>query len=77
MRLLAQLAETVFWCALWVTIPAALLYPAMLWMLNHTHYSEYFLTKGYVIGIGVLFLPTVFLVDFLYRKFFLKKRPSN
>jgi hypothetical protein len=77
MRLLAQLAETVFWFALWITIPAALLYPAILWMLNHTHYSEHFLIQGYVIGIGVLFLPTGFLVDFLYRKFFLKKRPSN
>jgi hypothetical protein len=30
-----------------------------------------------VIVIGALFLPTGFLVDFLYRKFFLKKRPSN
>jgi hypothetical protein len=77
MRLLAQIAETVFWFALWITIPAALLYPAALWMLNHTHYSEYFLTQGYVIGIGVLFLPTGFLVDFLWRKFFLKKRHSN
>jgi ABC-type dipeptide/oligopeptide/nickel transport system permease component len=77
MRLLAQIAETVFWCALWVTIPSVLLYPAMLWMLNHTHYSEHFLIQGYVIGIGVLFLPTAFLVDFLYRKFFPKKRPSN
>jgi hypothetical protein len=77
MRILAQLSETVFWFALWITIPAALLYPAMLWMLNHTHYSEHLLIQGYVIGIGVLFLPTGFLVDFLYRRFFLKKRPSN
>jgi hypothetical protein len=39
-------------------------------MLNHTHYSEHSLIQGYVIGIGVLFLPTGFLVDSLYRKFF-------
>jgi hypothetical protein len=77
MRLLARLGETVFWLALWITIPAAMLYPATLWMLSHTHYSVHCLIQGYVIGIGVLFLPTGFLVDFLYRKFFLKKRPSN
>jgi hypothetical protein len=77
MRLLAQIAETVFWFALWIAIPAALLYPATHWMLNHTHYSESFLTQSYIIGIGVLFLPTGFLVDFLYRKFFLRKRHSN
>jgi hypothetical protein len=46
-------------------------------MLNHTHYSEHFLIQGYLIGIGVLFLPTGFLVDFLYRKFFRKRRPST
>jgi hypothetical protein len=76
MRLLAQLAQTVFWFALWSAIPAALLYPAVLWMLNHTHYSEHSLVRGYVIGIAILFLPTGFLVDFLYRKFFLKKRQT-
>jgi hypothetical protein len=77
MRLLAQIAETVFWFALWITIPAALLYPVMLWMLNHTDYSQHSLIQGYIIGIGVLFLPAGFLVDYLYRKFFLKKRHSN
>jgi hypothetical protein len=77
MRLLGQIAETVFWFALWTIIPAALLYPAVLWMLNHTHYSEYFLIQVYVMGIAVLFLPTGFFVDFLWRKFFLKKRHSN
>lgn len=77
MRLLAQLSETVFWFALWITIPAGLLYPATLWMLNHTHYSVQFLIQSYGIGIAVLFLPTGVLVDFLYRRFFLKKRPSN
>ena len=77
MRLLAQIAETVLWFALWITIPAALLYPAVLWMLNHTGYSEHFLIQGYVIGISVLFLPTGFLVDFPYRKFILKKQLLN
>jgi hypothetical protein len=73
MRLLAQIAETVFWFAVWIAIPSALLYPAVLWMLNHTHYSKHFLIQSYVIGIGVLFLPTGFFVDFLHRKFILKK----
>jgi multisubunit Na+/H+ antiporter MnhE subunit len=77
MRLLAQIAETVFWFTVWIVIPAALLYPAVLWMLIHTHYPEHSLILGYGIGIGVLFMPTGFLVDFLYRKFILKKRPSN
>jgi len=76
MGLLAQIAETVGWFALWATIPAALLYPAVLWMLNHTRYSEHFLIQGYAIGIGVLFFPTGFLVDFIYRKFILRK-PSS
>jgi len=74
---LVRLAETVFWFALWITIPAALLYPAILWMLDHTHYSEHFLIQGYVIGIGVSFLPAGFLVDLLYGKFFRRKRPAN
>jgi hypothetical protein len=73
MRLLAQIAELVFWFALWIVTPAGLLYPVVLWMLKHTHYSERFLIQGYLIAIGVLFLPTGFLVDFLYRKFVLKK----
>jgi hypothetical protein len=77
MRLLVQIAKSAFWFALWMTIPAALLYPAVLWMLNHTRYSEYWLIEGYLIGISVLFFPTGFLVDFLYRNCILKKRPSN
>jgi hypothetical protein len=76
MRLLAQIAETVCWFALCITIPAALLYPAVLWMLNHTRYSEHFLIQAYTIGIGVLFFPSWFLVYFIYRKLILRK-PSN
>jgi hypothetical protein len=77
MRVLAQIAETILWFALWLTIPAALLYPVALWMLNHTQYSESNLIWGYITGIAVLFWPTGFVVDFLYRKFMLKKWPSN
>jgi cytochrome c biogenesis protein CcdA len=77
LRVLAAIASTIFWFALWTAIAAALLYPAVLWMANHTQLSAYFLTQAYVIGIAVLFLPTGFLVDFVYRRFISKKRLSN
>jgi len=62
---------------LWVTIPAALLFPAVVWMLKNTQYSEQFLIQSYLIGVSVLFLPTGLLVDFLYGKFIRNKRNSN
>jgi len=82
MRVLRQVAATVCWLVLWATIPAALLYPVTRWILNHTHLSEHILIQGYIIGIGMLLLPTGFLVDFPYREFVLKKplnqsEPSN
>jgi ABC-type uncharacterized transport system permease subunit len=77
MLLLAQIAQLIFWFALWAVIPAALLYPAALWMLLHTHYSFDLVTDDYIMGVCLLFLPTGFLVDFLYRKFILKKQTSN
>lgn len=46
-------------------------------MLIHTQYSETFLINGYGISTAALFFPTAFLVDFLYRKFILKKRPPG
>jgi hypothetical protein len=76
-KLLGGIAETVFWFSLWAGIPAALLYPGTRWMLIHTHYSESFLIQGYEISISILFLPTGFLVDFLYRRFILKKRSTS
>jgi hypothetical protein len=69
MRLLKQLAALVFWFFLWTAIPAALLYPCALWMARHTRVSEHALSLGYVAAIGVLFLPTGFLIDFSYRHF--------
>jgi hypothetical protein len=76
-RMLAQIAEIVFLFAISMCIPAALLYPAALWMMNHTQYSSEFVTKAYGITIVLLFLPTLVLVAFLYRKFILKINPSN
>lgn len=66
-----------FWFTLWFVVPAILLYPVAIWMLWHTQYSAEFVGKCYVIAIAVLFLPCAFLVDFLYRRFILKKSISN
>jgi sulfite exporter TauE/SafE len=77
MGLLAQIAETVFWFALWLAIPAVLLYPVAVWMLKHTDLSANFVTQAFGISIAVLFLPTGVLVDFLYRRFIRKNPPSN
>ena len=77
MRLVAQIAKTTFWFAVWAIVPTALLYPAALWMVNHTHYSEYFIGQSYDLAVAALFLPPGFLVDFLYRKFILKKTSTK
>jgi len=69
MRLLKQLAVLVFWFFLWTAIPAALLYPLALWAARHTRISGYALAQGYIVGISLLFLPTGFLIDFIYRHF--------
>lgn len=62
------MAQLVFWFFLWCAIPAALLYPLALWVGKHTLISEDALAHSYIIGISLLFLPTGFLVDFLYRR---------
>jgi hypothetical protein len=77
MRILAQIAETVLWFAMWIIIPAALLYPCMVWLLKHTEYSLETAVNLYGLGIAILFLPTMFLTHFLYRKFILKNAISN
>jgi ABC-type uncharacterized transport system permease subunit len=69
MVLLKKIAQLVFWFFLWCAIPAALLYPLALWAAKHTLISEDALANSYIIGISLLFLPTGFLVDFLYRRF--------
>jgi hypothetical protein len=69
MRLLRQLAALVSWFFLWTAIPAALLYPFALWMAKHTQISGYALAQGYVAAIALSFLPTGFLIDFVYRHF--------
>jgi sulfite exporter TauE/SafE len=77
MRLVSQLAETVFWMTLWTVIPAGLLYPCVVWLLKHTQYSVDALGLAYGFGIAILFFPTGFLTHFLYRKFILKRADSN
>ncbi len=69
MRLLKQVAALVFWLFLFSAIPAILLYPFALWMARHTQISGHALTQGYIVAIGLLFFPTGFLIDFVYRHF--------
>jgi hypothetical protein len=77
MRLLKQLAGLVFWFFLWTAIPAALLYPFALWIAKHTRISGYALAQGYAVAIGLLFLPTGFLIDFMYRHVALGRHASK
>ena len=69
MRIAKGIAAIVFWFGLWIVIPAALLYPVMRWTILHTNISQKWMADLYITGIGVLFLPTAFLVDFVYRHF--------
>ncbi len=76
MRVLNQLAVLVFWFFLWTAIPAALLFPLALWMAKHTRISGHALAQGYVAATVLLFLPTGFLIDFMYRNF-IRERHAN
>jgi hypothetical protein len=77
MRVLKQLSVLVFWFLLWTSIPAALLYPFALWAEKHTRISGYAVAQGYVFAICLLFLPTGFLIDFLYRHFIRDRRATK
>lgn len=68
MRLLRQVTALVGWFLLFTAIPAVALYPLMGWMAVHTQISESALTNSYIAAIGLLFLPTAFLVDFIYGR---------
>lgn len=70
MRLLKPLAEIVFWMGLWIGVPAALLYPVALWLTKRTHISADTLGQTYFYAVAALWLPTGFLVDWTYRRFF-------
>jgi hypothetical protein len=77
MRLLKQLAVLVFWFFLWIAIPAALLYPFALWMEKHTRISGCAIAQSYAFAISLLFLPTGFLVGFMYRHFVRDRHASK
>jgi hypothetical protein len=77
MRLLRQLAALVFWFFLWFAIPAALLYPFARWIAKHTRISVDALAHGYLVTVGLLFFPTGFLIDFLYRHFVRERHASK
>jgi hypothetical protein len=43
----------------------------------HTRASADAVSKAYIFAVAILWLPTGFLVDFLYRKYGLKKRSHS
>ena len=71
------IAETIFWFSLWIALPALLLYPVAVFALRHSQYSDDIIGKVYIISVAVLFFPSAFALDFLYRKFILSRRNSN
>jgi hypothetical protein len=77
MRLLRQIAVLVFWFFLWAAIPASLLYPFALWMAKHTRISGHALAQDYLAAVALLFLPTGFLIDFMYRHFLRDRHTSK
>lgn len=77
MCVLKRLGELAFWFALWMGIPAALLYPIALWLAKHSRISVYAVAKGYSFAIALLFLPTGFLVDYAYRRFIRDRRTKR
>ena len=58
-----------FWVFVCLAIPTALLYPLALWAMKHTLISERTIGLAWSIGFALLFFPTAFAVDFLYRRF--------
>ena len=71
------MAKFAGWAIIWLGIPAVLLYPVALWLAAHTSIPEGHIALGYGFTIAILWIPTAFLVDFLYRKFILKGPNSN
>jgi hypothetical protein len=77
LRLLNRMAVLVFWFFLWIAIPAGLLYPLALWMARHTQISSEAIANGYGVAIALLWLPTGFLVHFIYRRFVRDRRSKK
>jgi len=65
------------WATIWLGVPALLLFPVAVWMGTNTAVSEDHIELWYGLGIAVLWIPTALLVDFVYRRFILKRRDSN
>jgi hypothetical protein len=70
MRSLKGLAAAAAWFTLGSAIPATLLYPVVLWTAKHTNVLSDALTRSYILSVALLFLPTGFPVDMIYRRFF-------
>ena len=46
-------------------------------MAKHTQISVNALADGFIAGIGLLFLPTGFFIDFMYRNFVRERRAKK
>jgi hypothetical protein len=77
MRIAKEISALVFWIGLWIVIPAALLFPVLLWTATRTNISEERIAYFYMGGISLLFLPTALLVDFVYRPFRTRRKPRQ
>jgi len=77
MRIVKEISAIVFWLGLWIVIPAAVLYPVVLWTTIHADISQERITNLYMVGIGLLFLPTGFLVDLVHRRFRVFRNPRE
>ena len=51
-------------------IPAVLLYPLAAWAAKDERWTQHDITQGYEIAVLLLFLPTAFLLEFLFGPFF-------
>ena len=68
MKTLKDIAVTAFWIFVCCAISAGLLYSFAYWTATHTSISIVGITKAFEFGFPLLFFPTVFLVEFLYRR---------
>ncbi len=69
MRMLKAIGVLASWWAILCAIPAGMLYPFVLWASKHTDLSVYCLAQSYIYAVGLLSLPTGFLLAFIYRRF--------
>jgi catechol 2,3-dioxygenase-like lactoylglutathione lyase family enzyme len=55
--------------SIWVLVPAIVFFPVAMWLAKHTNFAVDSLSQAYVFAIAALWIPSGFVVDFLYRRF--------